>query len=408
MTAIRDRMFDPALALLAVALSLSLWAVTGTIAINGGQGWDGSDYAAMTLHRWDEGTASTALRPVIALVNRVALAFTDDVVAAYRAMNVVYAALLALGLCALLNRYRASRAEKALIIVNLFLTIAVGKAYAFYPVTVDLGALAVLIWAVLAATSAPPWVAAVAAVIAVLSREFGIAAAAFGIHYALRNGGSWWRVAATYLPAVAVFVAWRGLVAAHWATIEGGEPLGAERVMTLLGAWRDPVFAALFLYFLVTVAGGLSLTVVARAGAAWRALRREPEWLSFAIPVVGAAIVVGADIWRYLVFLLPAVVVLFLACLRDRRRRVNWADAAAILAATVITQRPWQGIDVPLYFREWFPYYIHTGNIPFESPGTLWPLWGWRIGAAVGLVALLAVPFRVRRHAADGPAVPAA
>lgn len=408
LTAGRGRSFDVGLALLAVVLSALLWTVTGTIATNGGQGWDGSDYAAMTLHGWDEGTASTALRPVIALANRVALVFSEDVVVAYRAMNLVYAALLSLGLCALMDRYRASRAEKTLVIVNLFLTIAVAKVYAFYPVTVDLGALAVVTWAVLAVTSAPAWVAAAAAVVAVLSREFGIAVVAFGIHHDLRRGRPWWQVAGTYLPALAVFFGWRAVVAACWATIEGGELLTAARFMSLVSAWREPVFAAWFAYYLVTLAGGVGMTVVARAGAAWRALRREPEWLSFSVPVLGAAFVVGADIWRYLVFLLPAVVVLFLMCARERLRG-NGIDAVLVLSATVITQRPWQEIDVPLYFREWFPYYIHAGNIPFQPSVPLWPLWGWRMLAAVGLVALLAVPFGVRRQlAADAAVVPVA
>jgi hypothetical protein len=107
------------------------------------------------------------------------------------------------------------------------------------------------------------------------------------------------------------FVGLRRLVAQEWAAREGGELFTVDRMVSNLALWQDPVFATLFLYFLLTVAGGVSMLVFARFGAALPRLRREPEWLTFAAVIVAAAVVGDADIWRYIAYLAPVLIVLF-------------------------------------------------------------------------------------------------
>jgi hypothetical protein len=380
-----------ALMLAAMILLAALSTVTGRIQANNGQGYDGEDYADMTVRAWHEGTANTALRPLIILANRPALWLTGDVVKAFRVMNYVYVALLALGLSLLMDRYDAPPHVQAFVVIHVFSCWAFAKMFAYYPVLVDVGALAIITiaaWTVVRGGLA--WAAA-ACVLAVLSREFGIAVVAFGVHHGLRTGRSWWRVALAYAPAAAVYFWWRSEVAARFARYD--QLVTIPKLIDNLALWRDPTFAAFFLYFLLTVVGGVSMFVLARAGstAAW--LRREPEWATFAAAVLIPSVAGNADMWRYLAFLLPAFVVLFVVCAREfEHPRVQLILAALLLATGVITQRPMQLIDVPAYFRDWFPYYQLRGIAPSEAALPVWPVWGWRMLTAAALFWLMTVP----------------
>ena len=72
--------------------------------------------------------------------------------------------------------------------------------------------------------------------------------------------------------------------------------------------------------------------------------------------------------------------------------RVGYAAGAArrlfvgVTLATLVTQRPWQAMDVASYFRDWFPYFLVV-ETPLTAAATLWPLWTWRF-AATGVLVL--------------------
>jgi hypothetical protein len=387
----RAAIVNACLAFTAVLLLFFMEQVTGRIAVNEGKGWDGVDYSNM-LNGWDHGTVNTALRPLIVLANRPVYRVLGAPVAAFRAMNYVYIGVLCLVVCLLFDRYSSDTAAKVLLVLNLFVSIALAKYVAFYPVLIDAGAYAVVMLAIYFMVTGPRAAAAVAVVAAVLAREFAIATIAFGVVRDLRRRVPVWIVALTYAPAIAAFLAWRALVTQRWAG-NGAAPLGLSALTGNLEYWRDPFFAALFVYFTLTVFGGVSLLVMARCGIALRHCLREPEWAVYSALVLAAAAMGDADLWRYLAYLLPAAVVLFAVCARQAalpRRQI--VAAAIVCVATILTQRPLKPIDVSAYFLDWFPYYIQQGeNVPLATLPSLWPVWGWRFLMTAGLLWLLAV-----------------
>jgi hypothetical protein len=388
-----------ALGAAAAAILLLLTQVSGAIP---GFGYDGQYYARMLRDGFATGTPDTRLRPLIVLINRAADAWIfDDHLTTFRAMNNVYAFGLAVLLADLCRRYGATRAATATLIVNLFLCISVSKMYAFYPTLIDLGAYMFLTLAVSAVVGGGRAVSAAACVLAVLSREFGVIAPLFGIVRDLRLRRAPWVIAATYLPALIAFGAVRTFAASFTPS---GEPvpavLAVDTLITgLLGNlrwWSDPVYAALWVYFALTVFGGVSLFFVTTS-APWRMLRREPEWLAIIVPV-GAITVVGyLDMWRYLAYVLPAVPVLWawgIAQLPARRRP---PVMAAVTAITLLTQRPWQLMDVEAYFHDWFPYYVVLG---FETSGRdLLYDWSLRLTILPLLILALVAIRRMRLRA---------
>jgi hypothetical protein len=133
------------------------------------------------------------------------------------------------------------------------------------------------------------------------------------------------------------------------------KPGGLQTFVRNLGLWTGPLFPAFYLYFLVTIAGGVSLVLAAQLRRWWRVLREEPEWLGLALPVVLVAALVGLDTWRYLAALTPLVVVLFARCSRVWRGREPVVLMSAVVLLTVVTQMPFQGMDLTRYFTECFP-----------------------------------------------------
>jgi hypothetical protein len=371
-----------------VVLLLFMRQLSREIPVNEGAGWDGADYAAILRGDYSTATANTALRPLIVAANRPAYAVFGSAIRAFRAMNLVYTAVLCFTLCALFDRYNRDQRLKALLVGNLFLCVALVKFVAFYPILVDLGAYAVMTIALYAIVTERRLVSAPATVAAVLAREFGIATVLFGVVRDLRRRVSLWVVFATYAPAMAALFVLRALVAQRWPGDEGAVTFAG--LIANLELWRDPVFAALFLYFAVTVFGGVSLFVVARGGLAARHLIKEPEWAAFSALIVAAAAAGDADIWRYLAYLLPAAVVLFAVCGLDLGAPRRFVVVAILVCVTtIVTQRPLQHMDLPSYFRDWFPYYIQRGGVRSEPILQLWPLWGWRLITAAGLLWLM-------------------
>ena len=107
---------------------------------------------------------------------------------------------------------RAIPPPRSLLVLNLFLSIAVAKYVAFYPVLIDAGAIALVTLAIYFLVTGPRAAAAVAILAAVLAREFAIATVAFGVVRDLRRRVPVWIIAATYAPALAVFFVWRSHV----------------------------------------------------------------------------------------------------------------------------------------------------------------------------------------------------
>ena len=397
------------LSLMAVAMTLfSLVDAAGQrIAVNGGLGWVGVDYAAMLENGWTSGGSNPALRPLIVWLNGPAYhAFAGDVITAFTVMNYVYVGILAFAVCVLFDRYSRDAAAKLLMIVNLFLCIATVRYVAFYPVGIDSGAYAILTLTVFAIVAEKRVLACVGCAAAVLSREFGIAAVLFGIHRDVRRGVSWLRIVATYAPALLIGLGWRAIVARELAPESDGEQLvNATRLLRSLEYWSDPVFVVFFAYFLVTVFGGVSLVAVARAPDVWRLCRKEHEWLTFALFVVGVSAMGDVDLWRYLAFLIPLFVVAFAVSARalDLPGR-RWLLTALVCVATVLTQRPFEQTNLVTYFRDWFPYYVRMrSNVPLDPLPPLWDVWLWKLVVVAVLVIAVAWPNR-----SQGGSVPVA
>ncbi|HEV8396021.1 MAG TPA: hypothetical protein VGQ37_17195, partial [Vicinamibacterales bacterium] len=350
--------------LFAAAIFVLLMETGGQITYNEGMGWDGAYYAAMTSDGLASGTANTALRPLVPFVNRWAYAVLGNAVAAFQLMNVIYSALFAVGLALLLDAYGARPVARLFFVATAAVSIATAQMMAFYPVLIDLGAYAAMTFAIVLVLRGSSLAAAIACVVAVLSREFGIAVVAFGLVRGVRQRVPWLRLLATYAPACAVFVLLRVVIS--WADPRDAslELVTAERLAGNLRFWQDPLFAGLFLYFLVTVLGGVSLALASRPGACLRVLWNEPEWLAFTGLVLAATAVGSADLWRYLGFLTPVMAVLF------ARLEAGWSGwrrpvlLAQSVGATWLTQRPFGAMDLGRYFRDWFPYYVVIDQLP--------------------------------------------
>ena len=392
---------NAALAVVAAVMLLAMEAATGRIPVNEGKGFDGTDYATM-LDDISHGAPDPKLRPAIVVANRPAYAWTGNAVDAFRLMNYLYAGLLSWLVCVLFDRYASAGgaaswigpAMKAVLIVNLFASIAVTKFAAFNPVLVDLGAMVLILAALVLHISGRRLAAAAATVAAVLAREFALGVVLFGIVRDWRRRVPLVSIAATWVPPLVVWIGWRLFAVGPWS--DGGTSLNGLRQLAghVAVNWQDPVYISLFTYFTLTTFAGITLFVVARARLASAQFVREPEWAGYALFVVAAAAAGKADIWRYLAFLLPVVVMLSAVVSRDLAT-VRWrllASAALVCVATLVTQRPYQRMDMTRYFRDWFPYYLQIGDAEMinDSP-SLWPVWGWRFLTAAGLLLSLII-----------------
>ena len=93
----------------------------------------------------------------------------------------------------------------------------------------------------------------------------------------------------------------------------------------------------------------------------------------------------GVDIWRYLVFLLPAIAILA-AYVRDYRPGPVLLTAA--LLVTQVTQEPFVQRDMTQYFRDWFPGYVYRTD---DTTKELWSTWQLRIALTVGAATALGI-----------------
>jgi hypothetical protein len=363
----------------------------GLISVSDGLGWDGQEYALM-LERLDRGTPDMQLRPVIPLLNRPAYWLLGrQPVAAFSLMNSVYLWGLMLSLAILGDRYGIGRAAKVYLVVTLSLSIAVAQMFAFYPALVDLGAYAVVTATICVILSGHRLQSATLAAVCLLSREFALAVVFFGLVRDVRLRARWWKPVVTYLPGVALALAWRMSVNASTRGVQ----LGAGALLDNLHFWSDPFFVSLFAYFAVTQFGAVGMIVCASPRRSFGLFVEEPEWLAYVLAILAVSAVGSADIWRYLAYLVPVAPVFFARCTHGWTTRQMSAVFALGAVGTWFTQTPFDPMDVSHYFRDWFPYYVWLGTS--EGALQLWPVWAWRFLGTVALLWVLAWAIRPDR-----------
>ena len=351
---------------------------SGRIVAGGGLGWDGRGYARMMAEGLDQGSEQTGTRPLLPLLTRIPHALGLDVIPSFQAMNVVYAFTLYLFCALILDAYGASMPVKALVIGNLALCIATSRMFAFYPVQIDLGVLALVTAGFyFVMTDRAPFAGGIA-MLAMASREFGLVVVLCGLHRAFRRGRLW-RDGAWYLPAVAV-----GALVRWWTYSEG--ILSASEALANLKFWLQPTFVTAFAYFTVTVLGGISALLVLRPGWCAAHLREEPELASYLLVIFGLTAIGNLDVWRYLMFALPVGLVLIAQYFTAMSPSAARVTAAAMTFVTVLTQRPFQRMDQDVYFQDWFPLY---SIIPGSPTRDLLTLWGMRLIALILILILL-------------------
>jgi hypothetical protein len=369
------------IALVAVLLFHLLSVSSGKIEVNQGRGWDGRAYAELASVSLTEGNAITRARPLLILPAAALTRLGVDVIEAFLICNYAYAVVLALAVCALLDLFALSWRVKLAIVANVALCIPSAKMFAFYPVQIDLGALAVITWTFYFATAGKHGIAACCAMLAATSREFAIAVLMYGVAVAWRAGYRPWNAAALYIPAFAAFGAVR-----MWAVTAG--PPKDEAYVTVasaianLQAWKSPLFVLMFVYFMVTLFGGLTMSLLTRPMWLARLLAKRWEFLVFLAPVVAAAAAGSIDIWRYLAFALPVVVALLGPYVQSLDRAQRLPAMVIMTLITLVTQRPFEQMNADSYFRDWFPLYAR--------PEGLSVAWSYRILATILFCGALA------------------
>lgn len=362
------------IALVAVVIFHLLSVSSGKIDVNQGRGWDGRAYAEMASVSLTEGNAITRVRPLLILPAAALHRFGVDVIQSFLICSYVYAFALALAVCALLDLFAVSWPAKLTIVANVALCIPSAKMLAFYPVQIDLGAFALITWTFYFATAGRHRAAACCAVLAAVSREFAIAVLLYGVVAAWRAGRRPWKTAAFYLPAFAAFAAVR-----IWA-VSVGPPKDVAYVtlasaLTNLHTWQSPLFILMFVYFTLTLFGGLTMSLLTHP--VWLARQFAARWelLVFLAPVVAATVAGNIDIWRYLAFVLPVVVLLLGPYVQSLDSSQLRQTMIIVTLITLLTQRPFEQMNVDSYFRDWFPLY--------ERPEGLSVAWSYRILATM-------------------------
>ena len=367
-----------ALAAAGMLIFLTLFMTSGRIVAGDGLGWDGHGYASLMTEGLDQGSVITRSRPLLPFLTRIPYSLGLDVIQSFQAMNAIYAFILYLFVALILDHYGVHARFKIVVIANLALCIATSKMFAYYPVLIDLGALALVTAAFYFTITDRDGIAGAVCVLALASREFAGAALLCGVHRTFRQGR--WPAALWYVPSVVVAIAVRAATSA-----EGS--LTPSDLIANLAFWRSPMlYATAFAYFVATVFGGMSVLLVVHPRWCGSFLREQPEQATFLVAILGLS-VMGLDIWRYLMFTLPVAVALIAHYYRDHLQgtRLERPIAAAMLFATVITQRPFERMDAAIYFREWFPQYDVFGGV--ASPELI-ALWGMRLVALTMLIIL--------------------
>jgi hypothetical protein len=370
------------LAAMGLLIFLALMMTSGRVDAGGGLGWDGQGYASLMTDGLDQGSVITRSRPLMPLLTRIPHHLGLDVIPSFQLMNVIYAFTLYLFIALILDRAGAGMRDKAVVIGNLALCISTSKLYAYYPVLIDLGALALITAAFYFVMTDRHWLGGMLSVLAMPAREFGVVLLFCAVHRAFRRGRLW-PDALWYLPGAGMAVVVRTMTSS-----EGS--LSLSDATANLQFWLSPIFVAAFAYFAITVFGGISALLALHPRWCFARLREEPELATFLVVIVGLALVGNLDIWRYLAFALPVAVVLVGQYFRDRVRDPAFGRSivAMMTFITVITQRPFEQMDRTTFFRDWLPLYILLDQPPLD----LLALWATRLMAlGLLLVALVSI-----------------
>jgi len=383
-----------ALAAAGALIFLTLFITSGRIAAGDGLGWDGRGYASLMADGLDQGSVATRSRPLLPFLTRIPYSLGLDVIQSFQAMNAIYAFILYLFVALILDHYGVQTRFKVVVIANLALCIATSKMFAYYPVLIDLGALALVTAAFYFTITDRHGSAGVVCLLAVASREFAAAAVLCGLHRTLRQRR--WPAALWYVPAIVIALIMRATTTGEGALQVARVADATMQYSLLVVFWRSPMlYGPVFAYFVLTVFGGMSVLLLLHPRWCGRRLREQPEQATFLVAIVGLT-VIGLDMWRYLMFALPVAVALIAQFYRDRLSdaRLERPIAAAMLFATVITQRPFERMDPAIYFREWFPQYDVLNGV--ASPDLL-ALWGMRLTALILIMVVFASITRSRR-----------
>ena len=382
-----------ALAAAGALIFLTLFITSGRIAAGDGLGWDGRGYASLMTDGLDQGSVATRSRPLLPFLTRIPYSLGLDVIQSFQAMNAIYAFILYLFVALILDHYGVQTRFKVVVIANLALCIATSKMFAYYPVLIDLGALALVTAAFYFTITDRHGSAGVVCLLAVASREFAAAAVLCGLHRTLRQRR--WPAALWYVPAIVIALIMRATTTGEGALQVARVADATMQYSLLVVFWRSPMlYGPVFAYFVLTVFGGMSVLLLLHPRWCGRRLREQPEQATFLVAIVGLT-VIGLDMWRYLMFALPVAVALIAQFYRDRLSdaRLERPIAAAMLFATVITQRPFERMDPAIYFREWFPQYDVLNGV--ASPDLL-ALWGMRLTALILIMVVFASIARSR------------
>ena len=177
-----------ALAAAGMLIFLTLFVTSGRIVAGGGLGWDGRGYASLMTDGLDRGSDATRVRPLLPLLTRIPYSLGLDVIESFQVMNAIYAFVLYLFVALILEHYGTGTRFKFLVIANLALCIATSKLFAYYPVLVDLGSLALVTAAFYFTITDRHGLAGAVCILAVASREFAGAALLCGLHRTFRQG----------------------------------------------------------------------------------------------------------------------------------------------------------------------------------------------------------------------------
>jgi hypothetical protein len=364
---------------------LTLFLTSGRIVAGDGLGWDGRGYASLMTDGLDQGSDATRVRPLIPLLTRLPYSLGLDVIPSFQVMNAVYAFVLYLFVALILDHYGVRTRFKVVVIANLALCIVTSKMFAYYPVLIDLGALALVTAAFYFTITDRHGVAGAVCILGLASREFAAAALLCGLHRTWRQGR--WPAGLWYVPAIVVTMAVRVATTAQGTATSIVDATLRFSLPVLF--WQSPIlYGAAFAYFVLTVFGGMSVLLGLHPRWFGTRLRAEPELATFLVVIV-ALTATGIDMSRYLMFALPVIVALMGQYYRDHLQgtRIERPIAAAMLFATVITQKPFERMDAAIYFRDWFPQWDVFNGL--ASPDFIM-LWGMRLSALMMLMILFA------------------
>ena len=381
----RDAAIDAAIALVAVLLFHLVSLASGKLDVSGGLGWDGEGYARMATQALTEGTANTQARPLLPLLVRVPYSLGLSVIASFELLNYLSAFVLYLTAALMLRRTGATAFVRTVVVANLALCIATSKMFAFYPVQIDFGAIALTTLAFHLVRADRRWLGGAACVLAAASREFGAAAAIYALHRGVRQRRPALETIATSGPALATAAAIRWWVMETSPDSRG--PLTIGSAIGNLEFWLTPAFVAAFLYFAIVLFGGISALLAARARWCLERIRREPEIATYLLVLVALTAAGSLDIWRYLAFTLPAALTLAGLYLADLDSAERLRALTAVTLITVVTQRPFELMNTTLYFRDWFPLYRYFDG----TASDLASVWIVRLASVALLLAALSM-----------------